>query len=59
MKIGTCFQLYGILEEAKLWKRINKWPLDLGVEIGIIRSQRTFGAAQPFFNDTMLMSIHH
>lgn len=48
MKIRTCFQLYGILEKGKTMKKLNKWPLDLGVEVGKIRAQRTFGAAQPF-----------
>lgn len=34
--------------KGKTMKRLNKWPLDLGVEVGKIRAQRTSGAAQPF-----------
>lgn len=34
--------------KGKTMKRVNKWPLDLRVEVGKIRAQRTFGTAQPF-----------
>lgn len=39
---------YMVFWKRQTMKRVNKWPLDLRVEVGKIRAQRTFGAAQSF-----------